>query len=155
MNDPNTLLAIGVATVLIIGGLVYYFTSNSQSDNSKPLNQEDLDELTKDSDDPKREKKKAKKRNLTSLEKDENENEKKEIENKEVITTVKKKKNKKKKSGKKDNENKEEIKNDEKEEEKEDDEGEWIKVTKNKPRKDYTKEKERTKLEHDEFLDQF
>ena len=71
MNDPNTLLAIGVATVLIIGGLVYYFTSNSQSDNSKPLNQEDLDELTKDSDDPKREKKKAKKRNLTSLEKDE------------------------------------------------------------------------------------
>ena len=153
MNDPNTLLAIGVATVLIIGGLVYYFTSNSQSDNSKPLNQEDLDELTKDSDDPKREKKKAKKRNLTSLEKEENE--KKEIENKEVITTVKKKKNKKKKSGKKDNENKEEIKNEEKEEEKEDDEGEWIKVTKNKPRKDYTKEKERTKLEHDEFLDQF
>jgi hypothetical protein len=72
MNDPNTLLAIGVATVLIIGGLVYYFTSNSQSDNSKPLNQEDLDELTKDSDDPKREKKKAKKRNLTSLEKEEN-----------------------------------------------------------------------------------
>ena len=52
-TDTNTLLAIGTASVLIIGGLVYYFTNN-QSEEIKPINEKELDELTKDSEDSKK-----------------------------------------------------------------------------------------------------
>ena len=69
MNDPtssstntNSLLAIGAASIFIIGGLVYYFTSNVKSENSKPINQEDLNELSKDSEDSKRNKRKNNKK---------------------------------------------------------------------------------------------
>ncbi len=54
-TDTNTLLAIGTASVLIIGGLVYYFTNN-QSEEIKPINEKELDELTKDSEDSKKKK---------------------------------------------------------------------------------------------------
>ncbi len=67
---------------------------------------------------------------------------------------MKKKKNKKKKNNKKNEEEKEDkkIENIEKEE---DNDGEWIEVKKNKPRKDYTKEKIQTFKEHEDFLNQF
>ena len=42
-TDTNTLLAIGTASVLIIGGLVYYFTNN-QSEEIKPINEKELNE---------------------------------------------------------------------------------------------------------------
>ena len=58
MTDPtsssleiNKLLAIGATSVLVIGGLVYYFTSSNKSESSNSINQEELDELSKDSND--------------------------------------------------------------------------------------------------------
>ena len=63
-TDTNTLLAIGTASVLIIGGLVYYFTNN-QSEEIKPINEKELDELTKDSEDSKRKNRNSKKKNIS------------------------------------------------------------------------------------------
>ena len=75
-TDTNTLLALGAASVFIIGGLVYYFTSNNKSENTKPLNQEDLNELTKNSEDSgKNKRKNNKKKNVVSIEKNNEENE--------------------------------------------------------------------------------
>ena len=47
---------------------------------------------------------------------------------------------------------KKKIENKEKEE---DNDGEWVEIKKNKPRKDYTKEKIQTLKEHEDFLNQF
>jgi hypothetical protein len=104
--DNNTLIVLGATSVLVIGGLAYYFITNKSNEVPK-TSQKEIDELMNDQKHPKERRKKNKKNLVQAKNQEENKEEKEEVkeeeekkneeENKTEENKKKKKNNKKKK----------------------------------------------------------
>ena len=86
-SDNNTLLVLGATSVLVIGGLAYYFITNKSNEVPK-TSQKEIEELMNDQKHPKERRKKNKK-NLVQPKNQDEVKEEKEEEKEEVKEEVK------------------------------------------------------------------
>ena len=73
--DNNTLIVLGATSVLVIGGLAYYFITNKSNEVPK-TSQKEIDELMNDQKHPKERRKKNKKNLVQAKNQEENKEEK-------------------------------------------------------------------------------